>query len=411
MKHFLLLTALALLPFSPAFAQGVVGPPAGVPPVTTGDCVKWINLSTIADSGGPCGGTGAPGGTTTQVQFNNAGSFGGITNGAAGTCLVSNGVSTTPSFASCSGGATTFSAITGSTNTTAAMVVGTGASLGVTGSGTITASGVPITGVTGMGTNVSTFLITPSSANLLAAMTTSTGTGNNVFGTAPTISSPTINTAATLGYITGSTQCLHVNTSGVLTGTGSDCGSGGGAVTSVTAGTSGSVSVAPTTGAVVVDLASQSNNTLCGNLSGSTLAPTCGNTLASVQTALISVNAQACTPTLVTGPTNDFDPTTGGTTCASAGAGITNVGLIIAAAASGGTTIDGMLAGSQLQQLVWFNTAALASGNNIVLKNQSASDTTAANRFAMAGDLVIPPQQFVNCFYIVAASTNRWICR
>lgn len=40
------------------------------------------------------------------------------------------------------GGSSAFSALTGSTNTTAAMVVGTGASLGVSGSGTITATSV-----------------------------------------------------------------------------------------------------------------------------------------------------------------------------------------------------------------------------------------------------------------------------
>ncbi len=45
--------------------------------------------------------------------------------------------------------AAAFSAITGSSNTTAAMVVGTGASLAATGSGTITATAMPATGLTG----------------------------------------------------------------------------------------------------------------------------------------------------------------------------------------------------------------------------------------------------------------------
>lgn len=202
---------------------------------TSGHCVEWLSATVLEDSGAGCG----------------------------------------------SGGSTAFSALTGSTNTTAAMLVGTGASLGATGSGTITATAAPIAGVTGMGTGVGTFLVTPSSsnlaatvtgatgtgalvfgtsptitlangtglpistgvsglgtgvatflatpssANLAAAMTDETGTGANVFGTAPTISSPTINTAATLGYVTGSIQCLHVNSSGAITGTGSDCGSGG----------------------------------------------------------------------------------------------------------------------------------------------------------------------------------------
>lgn len=42
-----------------------------------------------------------------------------------------------------------FSGLTGSTNTTAAMVVGSGATLGPTGSGTITATAMPATGLTG----------------------------------------------------------------------------------------------------------------------------------------------------------------------------------------------------------------------------------------------------------------------
>ena len=39
-----------------------------------------------------------PGGSSTQVQFNNSGSFGGITNTTAGFILTSNGTTTTPSF-------------------------------------------------------------------------------------------------------------------------------------------------------------------------------------------------------------------------------------------------------------------------------------------------------------------------
>ncbi len=47
------------------------------------------------------------------------------------------------------GSTAAFSALTSSTNSTAAMVVGTGASLGVSGSGTITATSLPTTGLTG----------------------------------------------------------------------------------------------------------------------------------------------------------------------------------------------------------------------------------------------------------------------
>jgi hypothetical protein len=51
-----------------------------------------------------------------------------------------------------SSGTTAFSSLSSATNTSAAMVVGTGASLSVTGTGTIAATSVPFTGVTGVAT-------------------------------------------------------------------------------------------------------------------------------------------------------------------------------------------------------------------------------------------------------------------
>jgi hypothetical protein len=75
-----------------------------------------------------------------------------------------------------------------------ALVVNGGA-LGTPSSGTLTScTGLPIsTGVSGLGTNVATFLATPTSANLAAAVTDETGSGSLVFADSPTITSPTIN--------------------------------------------------------------------------------------------------------------------------------------------------------------------------------------------------------------------------
>ncbi len=66
--------------------------------------------------------------------------------------------------------------------------------IGTPSAGTLTnATGLPISsGVSGLGTNVGTFLATPSSSNLAAALTDETGSGAAVFGTSPTIVTPTV---------------------------------------------------------------------------------------------------------------------------------------------------------------------------------------------------------------------------
>lgn len=72
--------------------------------------------------------------------------------------------------------------------------------LGTPASGTLTnCTGLPITaGVSGLGTNVSTFLATPTSLNLKNAVTDETGSGALVFGTSPTLVTPALGTPSTL---------------------------------------------------------------------------------------------------------------------------------------------------------------------------------------------------------------------
>lgn len=70
--------------------------------------------------------------------------------------------------------------------------------LGTPSSGTLTScTGLPISsGVSGLGSNVATFLATPSSANLASAVTGETGSGALVFGTSPALTTPNIGVAS-----------------------------------------------------------------------------------------------------------------------------------------------------------------------------------------------------------------------
>jgi hypothetical protein len=120
----------------------------------------------------------------------------------------------------CSSGSSAFSALTSGTNTTAAMLVGTGGSLGVTGTGTIAATSSPLSGLTGLGTGVGTFLAVPTSANLAAALTDETGTGADVFANGPTLVAPNLGTPASgiITNLTGTcTNCVSNAAVGIST--------------------------------------------------------------------------------------------------------------------------------------------------------------------------------------------------
>ena len=125
------------------------------------------------------------------------------------------------------------------TNKTLTSPTLTTPALGTPSSGTLTScTGLPIdTGVSGLGTNVATFLATPSSANLAAALTDESGSSTVAFTTSPTFVTPTLGVASatTVNKVTftapatGSTLTIAdgktLTASNTLTLTGTDASS------------------------------------------------------------------------------------------------------------------------------------------------------------------------------------------
>ena len=129
-------------------------------------------------------------------------------------------------------------------------------------------TGLPVaTGVSGLGTNVATFLATPSSANLEAALTDETGTGANVFANTPTLVTPIIG-VATGTSLTATGVIASTGTAGVGYATGA-----GGAVTQLTSRTTG-VTLNKTAGAITMFSAAGTTTAATFTVTNSTVAAT-----------------------------------------------------------------------------------------------------------------------------------------
>jgi len=132
--------------------------------------------------------------------------------------ITGSGTSGSPYSIAASGSANpTFDTLTSGTNTTAAMLVGTGASLGTTGTGTIAATTVVTNAnlsgvVTSVGNTTSFGSFT--SATLAAALSDETGTGAAVFATSPTLVTPILGTPTSGNLANCTFPTLNQNTTG-----------------------------------------------------------------------------------------------------------------------------------------------------------------------------------------------------
>jgi hypothetical protein len=127
------------------------------------------------------------------------------------------------SFNGATGAVTGVSSFNGLTGAVSGLT--SGGPLGTPASGTLTnCTGLPVAGISNLGTNVGAFLITPNSTNLASALTDETGSGALVFGTTPTITNSLVagsvsfdllnTTATTINFAGAASSALNIGNVG-----------------------------------------------------------------------------------------------------------------------------------------------------------------------------------------------------
>lgn len=308
-------------------------------PLQANATTKRLKVAAVISGGG-----GTPGGSDTQVQFNDGGAFGGITG------ATSDGTSMT---------------LTSPTLVTPA--------LGTPASGTLTnCTGLPVSsGISGLAAGMATFLATPSSANLRATLTDETGTGSAVFATSPTLVTPVLG-AATATSINGvaidsaTSATLDLANSSTLATSGAN---------SITLTSTGATNVTlPTTGTLATLAGSEtlSNKTLTAPkfADGGYIADANGNELVIMDTVASAVNEVTVS-----------NAATGGNPSIAATGGDTDVGLDLQS--KGADPIRLNNSGGNVQ----VGGGATASELRIMEPSGSGSNYTAFKAQAQGGDV------------------------
>jgi len=362
---------------------------------TSGNCIKSDASGNLIDNGATCGGGGggSPGGTSGQVQYNNAGSFGGFT--ASGDATIN---TSTGAVAVTKTGGVAFAA-SATTDTTNASNISSGTLAAARGgAGTITGA------LKGNGAGVVSQAACADLSNGSASCSTDTTNASNISsGTLNTLRLPSPFTSGTrngntsvFATISGSLiagNCLKSDASGNIIDDGAVCGGGGGggspggtngqiqynnlgAFGGFTA--SGDATITPSTGAVIVTktngvsfaASATTDTTNASNISSGTL-----NTLRL---------PSPFTSGTVSGNTSVFATTTGtliNTHCVSLD---TNFNFVDAGAPCGAGTVTsvGITAGTGITQ----SGSPITSSGNITVNVDKA---TTSNAWAATSNKVL----------------------